>query len=90
MQPTAILSEQYETLRAYVLVQNGFGIRLGQGVLMARGMAAWMEIVGELVPPVRSAPMPSAGAVDVPPLMQSEVVRLMGEAVMTLVCRGSL
>ena len=88
MPPPAMLSEHYEMLRAYVLGRNGSGPRLGQGVLMARGMAAWMEIVGELLRPVRSAP--SGEAVRVPLLVQSDVIQLMGEAVMTLVCRGSL
>jgi hypothetical protein len=90
MQPTAMLSEHYETLRAYVLAQNGSGPRLGQGVLMARGMAAWIAVVGELIPPVRSAPSPSGEAVSVPLLLQNDVIQLIGEAVMTLVCRGSL
>jgi hypothetical protein len=88
MQPPAMLSEHYETLRAYVLARNGSGPRLGQGVLMARGMAAWIEVVGELIRPVRSAP--SGEAVSIPLLVQSDVIQLMGEAVMTLVCRGSL
>jgi hypothetical protein len=90
MQPPAMLSEHYEMLRAYVLGRNGSGPRLGQAVLMARGLAAWMEIVGELVRPVRSAPSGEAVSVSVPLLVQSDVIQLMGEAVMTLVCRGSL
>jgi hypothetical protein len=90
MQPTAMLSEHYEALRAYVLARNDSGLQLGQGVLMARGMAAWIEVVEELVPPVRSAPSPSSDRLNIPLLVQSEVIQVMGEAVMTLVCRGSL
>lgn len=88
MQSPAMLSEHYETLRAYVLSRNGSGPRLGQGVLMARGMAAWIEVLGELIRPERSAP--SGEVMSVPAFVQSEVIQLMGEAVMTLVCRGSL
>jgi hypothetical protein len=42
-----MLTEQYEMLRAYVLARNGSsGQRLGQGALMARGMAAWIYVAG--------------------------------------------
>src|SRR5690348_1913423 len=47
--PVALLTEHYERLRAYVLAQDGSsGLRWGQGALMARGMAAWMQVAGEL------------------------------------------
>jgi hypothetical protein len=45
------LSEAYERLREAVLAGGG-GWRLGHGVLCARGMTAWMSVVGELSPPV--------------------------------------
>jgi hypothetical protein len=89
--PATTLTEQYETLRAYVLARNGSsGLRLGQGVLMARGMAAWIQVAKALIPPVRSAPSPSSEAISIPLLVQGEVIQLMGGAVMTLVCKGSL
>lgn len=65
-------------------------MRLGQGAFMARGMAAWMQVAGELVPPPRSVPVLPEKAADVPRLVSNEVIQLMGEAVMTLVCGGSL
>jgi hypothetical protein len=86
-----MLTEHYETLRAYVLARNGSsGQRLGQGALMARGMAAWIHVAGELIPAVRSAPVFSREAASVPQLVQDEVIQLMGEVVMTLVCGESL
>jgi hypothetical protein len=89
--PAAILTEQYEKLRADVLARNrSSSLRLGQGVLMARGVAAWIQVVKELVSPMLSAPSPSIEAISVPPLVLSEVIQLMGGAVMTLMCRGSL
>jgi hypothetical protein len=86
-----ILTEHYETLRGCVLARNSSsGMRLGQGALMAHGMAAWIQVAGELMSPVRSAPVFSKEAANVPQLVQDEVIQLMGEAVMTLVCGGSL
>lgn len=86
-----MLTEHYETLRAYVLARNGSsGLRLGQGALMTRGMAAWMQVAGELIPAVRSAPWSSGEAASVPQLVQEEVIQLMGEAVMTLAYGESL
>lgn len=87
----AILTEHYEALRGCVLDRNGSsGMRLGQGAFMARGMATWMQVAGELIPPPRSAPVLSEKAAHVPRLVSNEVIQLMGEAVMTLVCGGSL
>jgi hypothetical protein len=86
-----MLAEQYERLRVFVLTRNGSpGLRLGQGVLMARGMAAWIQVAKELFPPVRSGPSPSSEVISVPLTVQGEVIQLMGGAVMTLVRRGSL
>lgn len=86
-----MLTEHYETLRAYVLAGNGFsGMRLGQGALMARGMAAWIEVAGELIPAVRSVPVPSRETASVPQLVQEEVIQLMGEAALTLAYGESL
>lgn len=91
MHPVAILTERYEALRSCVLARNSFsGLRLGQGALMARGMAAWMQVAGELIVPVRSAPVFSREAASVPQLVQDEVIQVMGAAVMTLVSGGSL
>jgi hypothetical protein len=53
-----MLSERYEMLRSYVLARNSSsGLRLGQGALMSRGLAAWMQVAGELIVPERSVPL---------------------------------
>jgi hypothetical protein len=86
-----MLTEHYEMLRAYVLAQNGAsGLRLGQGALMTRGMAAWMQVAGELIPSVRSVPVSSWEAGSVPQFVQDEVIQVMGEAVITLAYGESL
>lgn len=85
-----MLTEQYETLRTYALAGEGTsGLRLGQGVLMARGMATWMQVAGELISSERSTPVFSVEAAPVPFPVQDELIRLMGEAVITLACGGS-
>jgi hypothetical protein len=91
MLPPPMLTAQYETLRASVLAPTGpSALRLGQGVLMVRGIAAWMQVVGELISPVRSVPLPAGAGTNLPPLVQNEVILLMGEAVLNLVNRNSL
>jgi hypothetical protein len=83
--PAGLLTEQYETLRAAVVARHAPGsLRLGQGVLMARGMAAWMQVATEGIPPRRVACTPGGEAVSLPPLVQKEAVALMREAVMAL------
>lgn len=57
---------------------------------MARGMAAWIQVAEELIPAVQSAHVCSREAASVPQLVQDEVIQLMGEVVMTLVCGESL
>jgi hypothetical protein len=49
------LGEAYEQLRDAVLSSGAGGWRLGHGVLCARGMTAWMTVVGELAPPASRA-----------------------------------
>jgi hypothetical protein len=89
--PLAMLTEHYEKLRASVLAQDGgSALRLGQGALMARGITAWMQVVGELMPPARSAAWPTGVEANIPVLVQNEVIQLMGEAVLNLVNRESL
>jgi hypothetical protein len=87
--PTAaapILAEHYETLRACVLARDGTsGLRYGQGALMARGLAAWAEVAGELIPVVRTELSSSWEAPIVPQLVRDELIHVMGAAVMSLV-----
>ena len=91
MLPAAMLTEQYETLRSYVLERNRTsGSRLGQGALMAHGMAKWIEIAGELIAPVRSAAVSTEEVPSMPIPVQDEVIRFMGGAVIALVCGGAL
>jgi hypothetical protein len=85
-----MLTEQYEMLREYVLRRNGTrGLRLGEGVLMARGLAAWIQVVGELIPRARPVPAYSCEAASVPAQVQDEMIQIMGQAVMNLLCRGA-
>jgi hypothetical protein len=60
------------------------------GALMSRGMAAWMQVAGELMASARSLPLRSTETASVPQLVLDEVIQLMGSAVMTLVTGGSL
>jgi hypothetical protein len=47
----AALRAGYERLRAAVLSARPEGFRLGHGVLLTRGMLAWMGAVGSLAAP---------------------------------------
>jgi len=47
----ATLRAGYERLRAAVLSARPEGFRLGHGVLLTRGMRAWMGAVGSLAAP---------------------------------------
>ena len=51
---------------------------------MARGMAAWTEVAGELIAVGPRGTLPSSEAPDLPQLVRDEVIHLMGEAVMSL------
>lgn len=89
--PVAWLTEHYEKLRADVLERNGSArLRLGQGVVITRGLTAWMRVAGELIPVAPSVPRSSWEAANVPQLLQDEVIRVMGEAVITLAYGESL
>ncbi len=86
-----MLVEQYERLRSYALARNcTSGSRLGQGALMAHGMVKWIEIVGELIAPVRSVVVSAEEAPNMPFPVQDEVIRFMGGAVIALVYGGAL
>lgn len=65
-------------------------MRLGQGALMFRGMAAWMQVAAELAMPEQPVPLHTTETASVPHLVLDEVIQLMGSAVMTLVSGGSL
>jgi hypothetical protein len=52
---------------------------------MARGMAAWSQVAGELIPMVRGELSSSSEATSLPQLVRDEVIHVMGEAVMRLV-----
>lgn len=51
----AALRAGYERLRAAVLSERPDGFRLGHGVLLTRGMLAWMRAFGTLAPPMPGA-----------------------------------
>jgi hypothetical protein len=50
-------------------------------------MAAWIQVAGELAPPVRSAPDVAWEVARVAPPVQDALIQLMGEVVMTLIRR---
>jgi hypothetical protein len=58
----AALRTGYERLRAAVLSERPEGFRLGHGVLLTRGMLAWMQAFGSLAPPTRGGEAPERGA----------------------------
>lgn len=91
MLAAAMLTEQYETLRSYVLARNrASGSRLGQGTMMAHGMVKWMQVAGELIVSLPSAVVSSEEAASMPLPVHDEVIRFMGGAVIALVCGGAL
>jgi hypothetical protein len=86
-----VLTEHYESLRSYVLARNSSSsLRLGMGALMSRGMAAWIQVAGELMAPARSVPLFSTETASIPQFVMDDVIRLLGSAVMSLVSGGSL
>jgi hypothetical protein len=57
----AALRAGYERLRAAVLSERPEGFRLGHGVLLTRGMLAWMQAFGSLAPPTPGGEGPERG-----------------------------
>ena len=86
-----MLTERYEQLRESVLARKtASGPRGGHAALTARGMATWIQLAREPIPPQRSPLLsPSWDATHVPQLLHDDLIQLMGEAVMTLVARES-
>jgi hypothetical protein len=86
-----MLTEHYERLRESVLARkSSSGLRGGHAALTARGMATWIQLAGEPLSPLRCECPPTATEViHVPPLLQDDLIQLMGEVVMTLVARES-
>ncbi len=87
-----MLIDRYERLRHHALSRCIFPeMRAGYGVLVARGVAAWMdvteEVAGSLRPPSGSM---EAAPTAVPPQLHDDLVRVMGEVVMTLTMRNAL
>ena len=81
------LTEYYERLRQEVLGRNpGGNSRLGQAVLVHRGVAAWMHALGPCLTPITAASPPKVPEASpaVPGSVHEELVRLLGEAVLTL------
>lgn len=72
-------------------MRNGSAnLRLGEGVVITRGLVAWMRVARELIPVTPSVPLSSWELGNVPQLLQDEVIRVMGEAVITLAYGESL
>ncbi len=87
-----VLIDRYEWLRHHALSRCIFPeMRPGYGVLVARGVAAWLDVAEEVTkplhPPYRST---EAAPTTVPPQLHDDLVRVMGEVVMTLTAKGAL
>jgi hypothetical protein len=81
------VTECYERLRQEALGQNPVGnSRLGQAVVVHRGVVAWMQALGPCLTPLTPArPRRTAEpSLAVPGAVQEELVQLLGEAVLTL------
>ena len=80
------MTEHYEKIREAVLGRNpGGSSRWGQAVLVNRGVAAWMQAVGQWLVPL--LPLPSAAsavAATVSPQVRQDLVHVLSEAVLTV------
>lgn len=86
------LVEHYERLRQQVLSRNlSSGSRLGQVVLVSRGIVAWMQAVsqspGSILPAPSTVPLEP---INVPDLLHEDLVRLIGEVVLALARREAV
>jgi phage-related minor tail protein len=86
------LIEQYERLRQQVLGRNlSCGSRIGQAVLVSRGVVAWMRAVSQSVGSILPAcSTMSAEPTRVPDSLHEDLVRVMGEAVLALARQEAL
>jgi len=86
-----MLTERYEQLRESVLARKtASGPRGGHAALTARGMATWIQLAREPIPPLRcECPPDLTEVIQVPPPLHDDLIQLMGEVVMTLVARES-
>jgi hypothetical protein len=86
------LIEQYERLRQQVLCRNlSYGSRIGQAVLVSRGVVAWMRAVSQTVASILPAcSTMSSDSNRVPDSLHEDLVRVMGEAVLTLARQEAL
>jgi hypothetical protein len=80
------LIEHYEKVREAVLGRDSScGSRWGQALLASRGVAAWMQAAGQwLTPLLPLPPASSAAAASMPALVRQDLVRLMGEVVLSV------
>jgi len=66
-------------------------MRAGYGVLVARGIAAWINVTEEVARSLRPPSGSTAAApTSVPPPLHDDLVRVMGEVVMTLTTKKTL
>lgn len=81
------MTQYYEQLRQEVLDRHPSGnSRLGQAVLVHRGVIAWMQAVGPCLSPLTAEPLPKPpeSLPAVPGSMHGELIRLLSEAVLTM------
>jgi hypothetical protein len=82
------MTAYYERLRQEVLDRSsGNNSCLGQAVLVNRGVVAWMHALGPCLTSLTAAspPKPPEAFPSAPGSVQKELVRLLGEAVFTIV-----
>ena len=86
------LIEQYERLRQQVLGRNlSCGSHIGRAVLVSRGVVAWMRAVSQSVGSILPAcSTMSSDSTRVPDSLHEDLVRVMGEAVLTLARQEAL
>lgn len=86
-----VLIDRYELLRHHALSRCIFPeMRPGYGVLVARGVAAWLAVAGEVTRPQPPSRSTEAAPTTVLPQLHDDLVRVMGEVVMTLTAKGAL
>jgi hypothetical protein len=81
---TGTLAERYETLRAAALGAAADGFRHGLGLLLGRGVVAWMAVAVQAVPEPAARDTVTAPASSVLVGAERELVRVL--AGMALAC----
>lgn len=81
------LVERYEQLRAQAVGGTGQGPRGGAGLLVGKGMVAWIKVAGAC-PAATGPPSPASGASPPAGATATEVVRVLAAMVIGAVTAG--